>query len=238
LTPPVRARRWRWAALGVGAAVLVAVGGPYAYTHLVGGDAPAPLGATATSPTTRPAGSAAPAADQSVNGTWKVTSGSQAGYRVKEVLFGQRQEAVGRTSAVTGQMVVQGSQVTSGRFSVDLTTVQSDQSRRDAQFQGRIMDTASYPTATFELARPIGLPSLPGDGGTVGAKAQGRLTLHGTTREVTVDVTAGRSGDRFRLSGQVPVTFADWNIPNPSFGGLVTTEDHGQIEFLLVMAHA
>ncbi|HEY2957151.1 MAG TPA: YceI family protein [Actinomycetota bacterium] len=203
MTPPVRARRWRWAALGVGAAVLVAVGGPYAYTHLVGGDAPAPLGATATSPTTRPAGSA-PAADQSVNGTWKVTSGSQAGYRVKEVLFGQRQEAVGRTSAVTGQMVVQGSQVTSGRFSVDLTTVQSDQSRRDAQFQGRIMDTASYPTATFELARPIGLPSLPGDGGTVGAKAQGRLTLHGTTREVTVDVTAGRSGDRFRLSGQVP----------------------------------
>jgi len=222
----------------VGAAVLLAVGVPYAYTHLIEGDAPAPLSATASSPTTRTGGSAASAADQSVNGTWKVTSGSQAGYRVKEVLFGQDNEAVGRTSAVTGQMVVQGSQVTSGRFSVDLTTVQSDQSRRDAQFQGRIMDTASYPTATFELAGPIGLPSLPGDGGTVGAKAQGRLTLHGTTREVTVDVTAGRSGDRFQVSGQIPITFADWNIPNPSFGGLVTTEDHGQVEFLLVMAHA
>ena len=238
MTTSVRARRWRWAAVGVGVAVLVAVGGPYAYTHLIEGDAPASLSATATSPTTQPAGSAASAADQSVNGTWKVTSGSQAGYRVKEVVFGQSQEAVGRTAAVTGQMVVQGPQVTSGRFSVDLTTVQSDQSRRDAQFRTRIMDTASYPTATFELARPIGLPSVPGDGGTVNAKAQGRLTLHGTTREVTVDVAARRGGGQLRLSGQIPITFADWNIPNPSFGGLVTTEDHGQIEFLLAMAHA
>jgi polyisoprenoid-binding protein YceI len=222
----------------VGAAVLLAVGVPYAYTHLVEGDAPAPLSATASSPTTRTGGSAASAADQSVNGTWKVTSGSQAGYRVKEVLFGQDNEAVGRTSAVTGQMAVQGDQVTSGSFTVDLTTVRSDQARRDGQFQQRIMDTASYPTATFVLAQPVGLPSVPADGATLDAKARGRLTLHGTAREVTVAVTARRSGDRFQVSGQIPITFADWNIPNPSFGGLVTTEDQGQIEFLLVLAHA
>jgi hypothetical protein len=33
------------------------------------------------------------------------------------------------------------------------------------------------------------------------------------------------------------VTFADWNIPNPSFGP-ASTEDHGLIEFLLVLARA
>jgi polyisoprenoid-binding protein YceI len=218
--------------------VLVAVGGPYVYTHLIAGDAPAPLSAAATSPGTQPAGSAASAADQSLNGTWKVTSGSQAGYRVKEVLFGQDNVAVGRTSAVSGQMAVAGTRVTGGSFSVDLTSVKSDQARRDGQFQQRIMDTGSYPTATFALTQPIELPSLPADGSTVSAKAQGKLTLHGTTREVTVDVTAKRSGERFQVSGQIPITFADWNIPNPSFGGLVTTEDHGQIEFLLVLAHA
>ena len=32
--------------------------------------------------------------------------------------------------------------------------------------------------------------------------------------------------------------FADWNIPNPSFGGVVTTEDNVTLEFLLTFAHA
>lgn len=237
MTASVRARRWRWAAIGAAVAVVVAVGAPYAYTHFIQGDAPAPLSAAATSPTSQAAGSGS-ADDQSLAGTWKVTSGSQAGYRVKEVLFGQDSEAVGRTSSVSGQMAVQGSRVSGGSFTVDLTSVQSDQSRRDGQFHTRIMDTATYPTATFTLAKPIELPSLPADGGTISAKAQGKLTLHGTTRDVTVDVTARRSGSEFRLSGQIPITFADWNIPNPSFGGLVTTEDHGLIEFLLVIAHA
>ena len=36
------------------------------------------------------------------------------------------------------------------------------------------------------------------------------------------------------VSGQIPVTFADYQIPNPSFAG-VTTKDHGILEFLLVM---
>lgn len=238
MNAPVRARRWRWAAVGVGVAVLVAVGGPYAYTHLIEGKAPAPLSAASGSATTQTAGASAAADDQPVDGTWKVGSGSQAGYRVKEVLFGQQNEAVGRTSSVSGQLAVKGSQVTSGSFSVDLTTVQSDQSRRDGQFQGRIMDTATYPTATFALTQPIALPSLPADGASVSAKALGKLTLHGTTRDVTVTVTAKRSGETFQLSGQIPITFADWNIPNPSFGGLVTTEDHGQVEFLLVLTHA
>jgi hypothetical protein len=45
---------------------------------------------------------------------------------------------------------------------------------------------------------------------------------------------AQRSGDSFKVSGTIPVTFSDYNIPNPSFGP-VTTEDHGEIEFLLAV---
>jgi len=36
-----------------------------------------------------------------VSGAWTVTTGSQAGYRVQEILFGQSHTAVGRTSKVT-----------------------------------------------------------------------------------------------------------------------------------------
>jgi polyisoprenoid-binding protein YceI len=233
-----RGSRWRWTVAGVVAVAVLAVAGPFVYINFIKSDAPAPLTAATTAPTT-PATTQAgqSASDGSIAGTYSVTSGSQAGYRVKEVLFGQDAEAVGRTSAVTGQITVDGTRVTAGDFSVDLTTVQSDESRRDNQFQGRIMDTATYPTATFKLAQPIELSSLPADGATISAKAQGQLTLHGTTRQVTVDVSAQRSGGSIRLSGQIPVTFADWNIPNPSFGP-ASTEDHGLIEFLLVLARA
>lgn len=233
-----RGSRWRWTVAGVVAVAVLAVAGPFVYINFIKRDAPAPLTAATTAPTT-PATTQAgqSASDGSIAGTYSVTSGSQAGYRVKEVLFGQDTEAVGRTSAVTGQITVDGTRVTAGDFSVDLTTVQSDESRRDNQFQTRIMDTATYPTATFKLAQPIELSSLPADGATISAKAQGQLTLHGTTRQVTVDVSAQRGAGSIRLSGQIPVTFADWNIPNPSFGP-ASTEDHGLIEFLLVLARA
>jgi polyisoprenoid-binding protein YceI len=229
-------RRWRWLLLGVAAVAVVAVAGPYVYIHLIEGGSPASLSAT-DAPATTAASAAGATGGGSLSGAWKVASGSQAGYRVKEVLFGQDNEAVGRTSAVSGQLTLQGTRVTAGSFSVDLTSVRSDQSRRDAQFQQRIMATATFPTATFALTAPIELRSIPADGSSVTAKASGNLTLHGTTKPVTVDVTARHSGGTIRVSGQIPVTFADWGIPNPSFGP-ITTEDHGQIEFLLVLSHA
>ena len=43
-----------------------------------------------------------------------------------------------------------------------------------------------------------------------------------------------RDGDTFKVSGSIPVTFADYGIANPSFGA-ITTEDNGEIEFLLAL---
>jgi hypothetical protein len=62
---------------------------------------------------------------------------------------------------ITGSITIAGSTVSAARFSVDLTTVKSDQSERDGQFQGRIMNTAMFPTAAFVLSRPIQLGSVP-----------------------------------------------------------------------------
>ena len=222
--------RGRLVVAGAVLALVLAVGGPFAYINFVQEDAPERLGvATATT-----GGDTAAAAGASLDGTWTVAGGSQAGYRVEEVLLGQNVEAVGRTSAVTGELTVSGTEVQSGSFSVDLTQVTSDEDRRDDAFQGRIMETATYPTATFELTEPITLAELPADGETVTATATGELTLHGTTRAVTVELTVQRDGDTVNVSGSIPVTFADYGIANPSFGP-VTTEDNGEVEFLLAL---
>jgi polyisoprenoid-binding protein YceI len=216
----------RWVLAGVAGVVLLVVLAPYVYIHFIEGTAPPALSLEADPTTAATQGS-------SVSGTWRVGSGSVVGYRISEVIFGQDNVAAGRTSSVRGSVAIDGSTVTSGSFTADLTTVSSDKERRDAQFQGRIMETATYPTATFKVTSPIELSSIPAVGVTGTARATGDLTLHGVTRSVTFTLTGKRSASGFQVTGSIPVTFADYNIENPSFGP-VTTEDHGTLEFLLV----
>jgi hypothetical protein len=68
-------------------------------------------------------------------------------------------------------------------------------------------------------------------------QATGDLTIHGVTRMVTFQVNGQYSGSAAQIAGSIPITFADYNIGNPSFGP-VTTEDHGVLEFALSFAHA
>lgn len=234
MTGRLKMRHWkRWVAIGVVAGAVALVGGPYVYIHLIEGTAPPPLtlatpSATSTTSATASSGQAAGSSE----GTWNISSDSVVGYRVKEVLFGQSNVAVGRTSSITGSMTVNGTTVTEATFTVDMTTVQSDQSRRDGQFNGRIMETSAYPTATFTLTQPIQLGSIPAQGATRTYQATGNLTLHGVTKAVTFKLTGLYTGSTAQVAGSIPITFADWSIPNPSFGP-VTTEDHGVLEFAL-----
>ncbi len=231
----------QWA---IGAVVLVAVlivGGVFAI-HKIEGKSAAPLSLSTAPTVTTVAGSSASTSPSSAgdsssgDGTWKVSSGSTAGYRIKESLFGVSNTAVGRTTAVTGSITIVASAVTTGSFSVDLTKVTSDRSQRDSQFQGRIMDTSSFPTATFTLTQPIQLATLPADGVQITANATGNLNLHGVTKSVTFPVTARRSTGTIQVNGSIPITFADYNISNPS-GGPATTGDSGTMEFLINLAH-
>lgn len=230
-----RRRSWlRWVLVAAAAVVVLAVGVPFAYIHFIEGPAPAPLGLGATaSPGTTGSGQAT--ADTPLAGTWTVTTGSRAGYRVNEVLVGQNNVAVGRTNSVAGHLTIRRATVTAGSFTVKMDTIRSDRSRRDAQFDGRIMDVATYPTGTFTLTRSIGLAPVPATGKVQSYRATGNLTLRGHTRQVTFGLKAERTATQIRISGSIPITFADWGIPNPSFAGFVTTENHGVLEFLLVL---
>jgi polyisoprenoid-binding protein YceI len=222
----------RWLLIGAVVVVVLVVGGPFVYFNFIEGKAPARLSLSSRTGTS----SASPTTSVPLDGTWTVASASQAGYRVKEILFGQNHEAVGRTSSVTGTMTVSGTTVSKATFTVDLTTVTSDESRRDHQFQGRIMDTASFSTATFTLSQPIDLAPIPAAGVQRTFQARGQHTLRGVTKAVVVQLTARHAGSTIDVSGSIPIKFAEWNIPSPSYGP-VTTEDNGVLEFLLRFSH-
>jgi polyisoprenoid-binding protein YceI len=116
---------------------------------------------------------------------------------------------------------------------VQMSTIHTDSSQRDAQFDGRIMDVATYPSGTFTLTRAIDLAPLPAVGAVGTYAAAGNLTLHGQTRPVTFSLQAERTASGIEVAGSIPVLFSRWDIPNPSFTGFVTTQNHGILEFKL-----
>jgi polyisoprenoid-binding protein YceI len=229
--PSRNRRRWlRWVIGAAVAVVVLAVGVPFVFFHFVEGSAPARLSLGASAAPGSGTGSAAAAP---VAGSWRVGSGSQVGYRVQEILAGQSHTAVGRSSSVTGQLVIAGTTVRTASFTVQMSTIHTDSSQRDAQFDGRIMDVATYPTGAFTLTRAIDLGPLPAVGAVRSYAAAGNLTLHGQTRPVTFSLQAERTASGIEVAGSIPVLFSRWDIPNPSFTGFVTTQNHGVLEFEL-----
>jgi polyisoprenoid-binding protein YceI len=170
-----------------------------------------------------------------VEGMWKATTKSIVGYRVKETLLGQSTEATGRTSAVTGSMTIAGTKATEVALTVDLTGLASGDDRRDGQVQGRILETAKFPTASLKSIDPIAFGSVPADGAEITAKVKAALTLHGVTKTVTFDVSARRSGATIQVVGSIAINFPEYSINNPS-GGPATVGDDGTLEFAVVFA--
>ncbi|MBI4935639.1 MAG: YceI family protein [Actinobacteria bacterium] len=172
-----------------------------------------------------------------VDGNWTIAAESEVGYRVDESINGFATTANGRTNAITGSLAIAGTTATTGDFTVDMTTFKSDESRRDGQFNGRIMAVDQFPTATFVLTAPIDFRKIPADGETISASATGDLTLRGTTNSVTFDLQATFKNNRIGVLGQIPIVFADYGIPNPSIA-TISTEDNGLLEFVLIFDRA
>jgi polyisoprenoid-binding protein YceI len=200
-----------------------------AYLLFFNDDSPAEFELTPVEDTT-------PAATD-VNGTWKVADGSEAGYRVREKLASlpAQSDAVGRTPDVTGDVTISGDTLTAASITVDLTTLKSDEDRRDNRVRGTLQ-VDQFPTATFELTDS--LPLEDANASTATIDAVGDLTIHGVTKSVTVSIEAARRGDRLELVGSATFAMADFGIDPPNIGGFVTVEDDATMEFKILLARA
>jgi polyisoprenoid-binding protein YceI len=204
---------------------------PYLFFHVVEGPAPARLSLPKSGP------GSGPLVAGPVSGTWTVASGSESGYRVQEVLFNQSHTAVGRTSRVSGGLIISGTVVAAADFSVDMATVKSDDVSRDVQFRDYILATSKYPHASFRLTQPIQLGSIPQPGAIISAPATGDLTLHGVTHLVTFIVRAERTTSGIDVNAEIPVVLSYWHIRNPSFV-ITKVGNSGLLEVLLILQRA
>ena len=180
-----------------------------------------------------------------LDGTWAVdaetgeftledATGSFAGFRVDEELarIGAF-TAVGRTGDVSGSLVIAEESVTSVEIQVDLTTLRTDDSRRDGAIQ-RALRTSQHPTATFSLTEELSIDGAAEAGTAVTLSAAGDLTVNGITQPVVVDIEAQLVGSVIAVVGSVEIIFADFDVTVPQVPIVLSAEDHGIMEFQLL----
>jgi polyisoprenoid-binding protein YceI len=184
----------------------------------------------------------AKSADELV-GTWApVASDSEAGYRVKEKLarLPAQSDAVGRTSAVTGEVTLakDGDELaaTAAELEVDLTQLKSDIGQRDNKIKDLGLESNRFPKSTFALTTPITVPAAALNGSQAKVDAVGDLTLHGVTKRVTIPLDVQLDGDRIELVGSLTFPFTDFGMSPPNIGGFVTVEPDATLELKLFLA--
>jgi polyisoprenoid-binding protein YceI len=164
-----------------------------------------------------------------------VAPGTAARYVVREQLagVGLPNDAVGETQEVRGQVVLTSEgalQRDESRFTVDLASLKSDDSRRDNYVRRNTLNTAQFPTAEFVLRDLRGLPlPMPGSG-EARFQMVGDLTVRGVTQSVVWDVEAAFSGEGVAGKAATRFPFSRFQLQVPSVFVVVSVEDNIRLE--------
>ena len=164
---------------------------------------------------------------------------SEAAYFVDEKLvkLPLPSTAKGTTKAIQGEFYLTAEGLDPSRpskFTVDLTTLKSDEPQRDGQVQRAGLQTSRFPTATFTATRLTGFPAQFAAGQEVPMQLTGTMDLHGVQKEITWDVKARKEGDVFSVLATVTFKFADFNIPQLNIGGIVAVQDNVTLQVQII----
>ena len=243
-----RSRRKKIALFGAGALLAVALAGfALIYFVIFPTSSPAPfklntVTASRTASTTSVASSTG--VGGAFAGSWTVSAGSQAGYRVREKLafLPAQSDAVGRTSQISGSATFTqaGSSVviSAAKFTVDVNTLKSDKEMRDEKIREVGLESARYPTSIFTQSGRVTVPAQIRAGRAVKVFVAGVLTIHGVSKGETIPVEMRASGGIVRAVGSLTFPWSEFGMTAPSIGGFVNVTEHATMEFDLRLARS
>ena len=162
-------------------------------------------------------------------------NGSEARFRAQEVLAEIRlpSEAVGRSPAVTGTIVLDGSGRVvpeESRLTVDLRQLRSDSSTRDRFIQQNTLQTNRFPMAEFVPQDVQGLAWPPASTADVTFSMTGDLTVHGVARPTTWQGTAHVGGGQVNGTASTRVNITDFGMNLPRVPLVLSLEDAVTLE--------
>ena len=202
----------------------------------------------AEAPTAEPAATEAPAAAAGEARTFAIVPGeSKASYEVdEEFLAGAadmlgiqpgRGKTVGSTDQVSGQLTLDFSgapQITSGEFQVDISTLKSDQNRRDNRIRTEWLQSATFPVASFKATGLQNAPASYTEGEEVTFQLAGALTVREITQPVVFDVKATLQGDTITGTATTAFLMSQFGVDPPAMGNLFTVGDNTVVTLTLV----
>jgi polyisoprenoid-binding protein YceI len=213
-----------WIIIGLVTALIIVGAGLLLVVHSIIGPAPAPLQLLPLSPAPQHVSEA------SLEGTWIASHGSVAGFRIPESFLIQRGTIVGRTSAVTGSLLIAHQEISSASFQVDLSKITVPVGGKPNASFFQLLETSQYPHATLTLARPIVFSAIPTNGQTISSQATARLSMRGVTHPVTLTLKACSNGSVLEAVGSASVLVSEWGIQSP-----FAVQHDALIEFLVVL---
>ena len=213
-----------------------------------GGETPTPTPTSTPSPTpdtspqqTPETAVTPPQPDAGMGGvTLEISSGSEARYRVREQLafLDFPNDAVGVTQDVEGTLVLGPDGAVSPEDSlirVDLSTLQSDEDRRDNYVRNRTLATGQYPHTEFVPTTISGLQWPLPSTGEASFSITGDMTVRDVTREVTWETTAQFGEDRITGTATTDFTFDDFDLSVPSVAVVLSVENNIRLEIDFVL---
>ncbi len=143
-------------------------------------------------------------------------------------------DTIGRTQAIAGQLELNLDELTAAlgdnHFTVQLNTLESDQSLRDGWLRDNGPRFDDYPEATFVATAIEGAPTSYNDGDEVTFQLVGDLTIREITQPVTFAVTARLAGETLTGTATTRTLMSNFGIEPPDFIGTLTVADEFGIE--------
>jgi polyisoprenoid-binding protein YceI len=195
---------------------------------------PAPV---VNTPTTASQASATPVTSSSTSGTGSsgikyvlVAEKSEASYAVREQLarLNLPSDAVGKTSSISVSVVINPDgtiDANTSKFTVDVSSLQTDQAMRDNFVRRNVLQTSQFPNAVFVPTQVSGLPAALPQSGDVSFKVTGNLTIRDVTKPVTWDVTGSFAIGVASGTATTSFTFEDFNLQVPQVAVVLSVVD-------------
>ena len=119
-----------------------------------------------------------------------------------EDITAENKKSSGIFNSSTGEIV----------FSIPIADFKFAKSLMQEHFNEKYMDTDKFPKSTYQ-GKITGFDASAN--GTQQAKANGKLTIHGVTKDVEIPGTIEKSGDKLQFKSKFIVKLEDYNITRP-----------------------
>jgi polyisoprenoid-binding protein YceI len=164
----------------------------------------------------------------------KLVEPSTARYIIREQLarLDLPNDAIGQTSDVSGMIRfdASGGILQDSVFTVNVSSLTSDESRRDRYLKSRALASDQYPIVKFSINEVKGLPWPLPTSGVHTLDLIGELTVKEVTKPVIWQTVVEFDSDKIVGSASVTITFEEFDMAKPRFAFIISVAEEIKLE--------